>query len=80
MGKEGAVEMDRMGIDFNAEYKAMPKKTWTALCELAERKLGTDDFVSFFTDHEYWLPKFIVDPNEQARIGKELIAMCKGRE
>ncbi len=80
IGKEGAAELDRSMIDFDKEFKALPKKTWTALCELAERKLGEADYNSFFKDNEYSHPGFIKNPDDQAKIGKELIVVCKARE
>ena len=67
-------------IDFEAELKALPKRTWSAICELCARKMGTSDYNSFFKDNEYSHPGFIDKPEEQAKIAKELISLCKLRE
>ncbi len=80
IGAEGKAELERSMINFKKEYDALPKKTWSAVTELCERKLGETDYTSFFKDNKYPHPGFIKDPQEQAKIGKELIAICKARE
>lgn len=77
IGKEGA----RGLIDFEAEFKKLPKKTWSAVNELCKRKMGDSDYKSFFSVGEWGNPDTDdYSPEVQATICKELITVCKARE
>lgn len=81
IGRAGAEELERMNINFDAELKALPNKTWTSINALCKRKMGVSDYLSFFSVGEYGKPESDkYDPEIQAKICKELIAVCRARE
>lgn len=66
-------------MDFSAEFKALPKKTFDAVMKLCSKTMGRADFVSWFTDNGYPSPDKITNTDQQMDIARALKALCEKR-
>ena len=80
IGAEGQAELDRAMIDFEAELKALPKKTSGYIAALCKRKMGESDYKSFFMDNDYNMDLSTYTREERIAICEQLIVVCKARE
>ncbi len=66
-------------IDFAAEFKALPKKLFSDVMRLCERKMGTVDYLDWFAQNGYESQEGLL-PGQQTDIAKQLVALCKARD
>lgn len=77
---ETAAEGRVPGDAFKQAFKALPKKTFSAVMELCKEVMGDSDFTNWFVDNGYQAVDKVTNPQQQMDVAKALKAICEKRD